>query len=990
MSQIARRRRKGRPSKADLAARRSSSSPRESGYELRRGQRQRNVRYNFDFDDYFDEEEEDEVEEEKKRQKKLKQVLKLNQSRARADPPVKSRARVRHASDYEEEDEEDDEAEEEEEEVSEKRQVKKRKLNRQDEEEEEEEEKDYDVEEEEEEEEGHADSEEEDDKERKRRSASGNQCDHSSETTPILDKKSLELILDKLQKKDIYGVYAEPVDPEELPDYHDMIEHPMDFSTVRKKLANGSYSTLEELESDVLLICSNAMQYNSSDTVYYKQARTIQEMGKRKFEKARLKIKRAEKELKTDEKVKPDSSVKKQVRQPFSRNGLEAVGSDFSSGANLASGGASQNEPVSTQIGGHEKHSYTDVLFEGNTSLVDSLEKAEDLSSGKGLFGKCGRKLSVVEEDRRATYEDSDQQGDRSESIFTTFESEIKQFVAVGLHAEHAYGRSLARFAATLGPVAWKIASQRIEQALPADFKFGRGWVGEYEPLPTPVLLFETCTPKEPPKKASVFSKRKSNAATKTNETLFKTPLPAKEQQGSRPVRDGNHAFPFPASIGALSEGSPSFVATQVGNLKSMSQHEYRNPSQLDFVKPQNRIPQQVELNLPPPAEQTNSGSGCVLENQSFGKSDTVASYRSSSDMMRNMSSTDSEHYKHQMTTDSQLDFVKPQNRIPQQVELNLPPPAEQTNSGSGCVLENQSFGKSDTVASYRSSSDMMRNMSSTDSEHYKHQMTTNGIFPGGLRNGKVSPGVNNRMFDLSTDFANQMSRTATSSQQPMRQQSQSHEEQAQIMRNFNERARTQHNSTYNHPKADAPPKISSPQSARSEDSGNASVAAARAWMSIGAGGNNKQTFENASNPKSSQISAESLYNPSREHFHQQAFKPRDAEETQFHPQRNGFPFQTFVHQPVHGMMNGGYQPFQNNRPIVFPQMAAPTSDFSRFHVQSQWRGGITPQVQLKQRQENFNLPPDLNIGVHSPDSPAKQSSGVRVDSQQPDLALQL
>jgi bromodomain-containing protein 7/9 len=70
-------------------------------------------------------------------------------------------------------------------------------------------------------------------------------------------------------------VYAEPVDPEELPDYHDMIEHPMDFSTVRKKLANGSYSTLEELESDVLLICSNAMQYNSSDTVYYKQVNHV-------------------------------------------------------------------------------------------------------------------------------------------------------------------------------------------------------------------------------------------------------------------------------------------------------------------------------------------------------------------------------------------------------------------------------------------------------------------------------------------------------------------------------------------------------------------------------------------------------------------------------------------------------------------------------------------------------------------------------------------
>lgn len=234
------------------------------------------------------------------------------------------------------------------------------------------------------------------------------------------------------------------------------------------------------------------------------------------------------------------------------------------------------------------------------------------------------------------------------------------------------------------------------------------------------------------------------------------------------------------------------------------------------------------------------------------------------------------------------------------------------------------------------------------------------------------------------------MSCTSTSSQQLMRQQSQSHGEQAQLMRNFNEKARTQHNPTHNHPKANILPNVSSAQSGRSEDSSNASVAAARAWMSIGAGGNNKQAFENPSIPKTSQIYAESLYNHSREQVHQQAFKPRDPEETQFHPQRTGFPFQTFVHQPVHRMMNGGSQPFQNNRPIVFPQMTAPTSDFTRFHVQSPWRGGITPQVQIKQRQENLNFPPDLNIGVHSPDSSAKQSSGVRVDSQQPDLALQL
>ena len=61
----------------------------------------------------------------------------------------------------------------------------------------------------------------------------------------------------------------------------------------------------------------------------------------------------------------------------------------------------------------------------------------------------------------------------------------------VGLHAEYLYARSLARFSASLGPTAWEITSKRIEKALPAGVKFGRGWVGEFEPLRTTVLSFE-------------------------------------------------------------------------------------------------------------------------------------------------------------------------------------------------------------------------------------------------------------------------------------------------------------------------------------------------------------------------------------------------------------------------------------------------------------------------------------------------------------------
>lgn len=54
----------------------------------------------------------------------------------------------------------------------------------------------------------------------------------------------------------------------------------------------------------------------------------------------------------------------------------------------------------------------------------------------------------------------------------------------VGLLPDHTYARSLARFAANLGPISWKVASEMIERSLPAGVKFGPGWVGENDILP--------------------------------------------------------------------------------------------------------------------------------------------------------------------------------------------------------------------------------------------------------------------------------------------------------------------------------------------------------------------------------------------------------------------------------------------------------------------------------------------------------------------------
>ncbi|KAI3688524.1 hypothetical protein L2E82_46154 [Cichorium intybus] len=499
MGQIVRRKRRGRPSNTDRARINNFTAP-PSPVDRRRSRRRRNVIYNFDIDDYVDDDEfyDDEDEEVGRREKKLRLLLCEDDSRSNT-------RRVRHAPASSSSDEYD---------VDEDfKYSKKRKIDGGDGE---------DDEDNEFEEIGGRKLEEEDEEEEEEEApgASDFVCGAASDLqkgAPLPDKRTLELILDKLQKKDTYGVYAEPVDPDELPDYHDVIKHPMDFATVRKKLAKGAYLTLKEFESDVYLICTNAMQYNAPDTIYYKQASSIQEQAKLRFQRLRANVDRSEIEPNTEHKTRPSfSPPKKQLKKPVQ----DHVGSEtLSGGANVrieefpnASSAQTPVRPVSSE-----------ALIAENSSLPDnSLDKEQELLPGKGCsMPKLGRK-PVYDENKRATYNTCVEPVTESDSIFSIFEGESKQFIPVGLHVDHSYARSLARFAATLGSVAWKVASQTIEQALPAGVKYGRGWVGEYEPLPTQVLIMPGDYTAHFEQKASTSINRSPNVTTPLKQQSFK------------------------------------------------------------------------------------------------------------------------------------------------------------------------------------------------------------------------------------------------------------------------------------------------------------------------------------------------------------------------------------------------------------------------------------------------------------------------------------
>ncbi|KAL1549029.1 bromodomain testis-specific protein-like [Salvia divinorum] len=96
-------------------------------------------------------------------------------------------------------------------------------------------------------------------------------------------KHTLELVLDTLQRRDTYEIFAQPVDPNQVENYYEIVKEPMDFGTMRAKLHEGMYQNLQQFKHDVFLIPENAMHFNSSTTTYFRQARAIHDLANKVF-----------------------------------------------------------------------------------------------------------------------------------------------------------------------------------------------------------------------------------------------------------------------------------------------------------------------------------------------------------------------------------------------------------------------------------------------------------------------------------------------------------------------------------------------------------------------------------------------------------------------------------------------------------------------------------------------------------------------------------
>lgn len=94
----------------------------------------------------------------------------------------------------------------------------------------------------------------------------------ATSSNQIVFQNFLLSLLKRLEMKDPQKLFAWPVIDSLTPGYSQVVKHPMDFNTIRKKIEHNIYQSVAELKYDVRLLCENAIRYYRHSGMHYCEA----------------------------------------------------------------------------------------------------------------------------------------------------------------------------------------------------------------------------------------------------------------------------------------------------------------------------------------------------------------------------------------------------------------------------------------------------------------------------------------------------------------------------------------------------------------------------------------------------------------------------------------------------------------------------------------------------------------------------------------------
>ncbi|KAK1266770.1 Transcription factor GTE10 [Acorus gramineus] len=140
-------------------------------------------------------------------------------------------------------------------------------------------------------------------------------------TADAMRMKQCDNILNKLMTHDFGWVFNTPVDVVKLqiPDYFNVIKHPMDLGTIKSKIASGVYSSPSDFLADVRLTFTNAKTYNPPGNDVHIMADTLSKFFEVRWKPIEKKLRLTEPQpgpMKSGASIEAQPMVAKQERPP--------------------------------------------------------------------------------------------------------------------------------------------------------------------------------------------------------------------------------------------------------------------------------------------------------------------------------------------------------------------------------------------------------------------------------------------------------------------------------------------------------------------------------------------------------------------------------------------------------------------------------------------------------------------------------------------------